>query len=81
VQSRSSCTYSVPLNVIKIKYLVSYAKMPLINTLALLSSSSIAHLTLSYYLLTNPAAVAKHSFVAILGASMGLVRNLPPSTI
>ncbi|MCJ1391154.1 hypothetical protein MMC18_004016 [Xylographa bjoerkii] len=56
--------------------------MPLITSTALISSLSILHLTVAYYLLTAPAKVAHHSFVVLIGASMGLPppTPLPPST-
>ncbi|MCJ1405035.1 hypothetical protein MMC11_008261 [Xylographa trunciseda] len=49
--------------------------MPLITSTALISSLSIAHLTVAYYLLTAPTKVAHHSFVVLMSASMGF----PPS--
>jgi len=48
--------------------------MPLINSPTLIRSFALIHLTTAYYLLTAPARIVNHSFVAILGVSMGLVR-------
>ncbi|MCJ1296533.1 hypothetical protein MMC34_008099 [Xylographa carneopallida] len=54
--------------------------MPLINSTTLITSLSILHLTIAYYLLTAPAKIAHHNLVILIGASMGLPPP-PPSLI
>ncbi|MCJ1319475.1 hypothetical protein MMC15_004811 [Xylographa vitiligo] len=51
--------------------------MPLINSTTLITSLSILHLTIAFYLLTAPTKIVHHNLVVLIGASMGLP---PPPT-
>lgn len=46
--------------------------MPLISTKTILTSLSLFHLTLAFFLLTSPQAIADQAVVYLLGESMGL---------
>jgi hypothetical protein len=46
--------------------------MALISAKTILTSICLFHLTLAYFFLTNPAAIADQAVVSLLGESMGL---------
>ncbi len=54
--------------------------MALISGKTIITSISLFHLTMAYFMLFNPRTVDDQILVYILGRSMGLVRaQLPPS--
>lgn len=57
------------------------AAMALISAKTIITSISLFHLTIAFFLLTNPKAIDDQALVYVLGESMGMVRRaLPPNT-
>ncbi len=52
--------------------------MGLISAATIITSLSLFHITLGYFFLTNPGAIADQTLVFIIGEAMGLV-TLPSS--
>jgi hypothetical protein len=51
--------------------------MALISAMTIITSLSLFHLTLAYFFLTNPDAIADQAMVFIIGEAMSMVRLSP----
>jgi hypothetical protein len=50
-----------------------HIKMALISAATIITSLSLFHITLAFFFLTNPSAIADQTLVFIIGEAMGLV--------
>jgi hypothetical protein len=50
--------------------------MALVSAFSAIRALSLFHITLAFYLLTNPRMIAEQNLVVILGEAMDLVMNM-----